>query len=87
MRNQTCATDVDETTELLQKVYHRKGRDSALRRLPSAAFPGITFSSNLVDLETICIPHPCGIIEVAIVLGVERAITRHGPRIGHREAG
>ena len=36
------------STEVLQKVWHRKWRDSALPRLPSAAFPVNSFSSDPV---------------------------------------
>ena len=36
-------------TELVKKVSHRKGRDSALRRLGSAPFPGNSFSNNPVQ--------------------------------------
>ena len=40
---------VDHCTELLLKVQQHKGRDSALCRLLSAAFPGNTFSGNPVQ--------------------------------------
>ena len=40
-------------TDLLHEVSHWKGRDSASRRLRSAAFPGNTFICNCVGVDFI----------------------------------